>query len=74
MNESMLRNELYSYYLKGDAERSKNFADKCFAIMDSRYTDGMSIVDQKLLQYDVITEDLSLLYFVICRIFTKREF
>ena len=57
MNELMLRKELYSYYLAGDAERSKNFAEKCFGIMDNRYTDGMSIVEQKLLQYDVITEE-----------------
>ncbi len=57
MNELMLRKELYSYYLAGDAERSKNFAEKCFAIMDNRYTHGMSILGQKLLQYDVITEE-----------------
>ncbi len=57
MNELMLRKELYSYYLTGDAERSKNFAEKCFAIMDSRFTEDMSVTEQKLLQYDVITEE-----------------
>ncbi len=57
MNESMLRKELYSYYLNGDAERSKDFADRCFVIMNKAVSDGMSITEQKLLQYDVITEE-----------------
>ncbi len=57
MNETKLREELYSFYLKGDAERSKAFAEKCFAIMDSRYSDGMSVAQEKMLQYDVITEE-----------------
>ena len=53
-----LKRELYEYYLSGgDIERSKAFADKCFAIMDSRYKDGMSVTEQKMLQYDVITEN-----------------
>ena len=52
-----LREELYAYYLNGDAERAKALADKCFAIMDSRVRDGMSVTEQKLLQYDVICEN-----------------
>lgn len=52
-----LRNELYDFYLHGDAERSKSFAEKCFAIMDERAKPNMSVVSQKLLQYDVITEN-----------------
>ena len=51
-----LRDELRDFYLHGDAERAKAFADKCFAIMDERVSDGMSITEQKLLQYDVIAE------------------
>ena len=51
-----LREELHGFYLQGDAERSRAFAEKCFAILDERYTDGMSVTAQKLLQYDVITE------------------
>ena len=54
MKYSELRKELYSFYLEGDVERSKDFAEKCFAIMDSQYTDGMSVAEQKMLQYDVI--------------------
>ena len=57
MNYPHLREELYSFYLEGDAERSKAFADKCFAIMDSLVTEDMTVVQQKLLQYRVITEE-----------------
>lgn len=51
-----LRKELHGFYLQGDAERSRAFANKCFAILDEKYTNGMSVTAQKLLQYDVITE------------------
>jgi len=57
MNYPKLREELYSFYLNGDAERAKSFADKCFAIMEERFSDGMSVTEQKLLQYDVIVEN-----------------
>ena len=59
MNETKIREELYSFYLHGDKERAKTFADKCFKVMDERYKDGMSITAQKLLQYDVITEEFN---------------
>lgn len=52
-----MKNELYGFYLQGDAERAKAFAEKCFAIMDSRLEEGMSVTAQKLLQYDVIAEE-----------------
>lgn len=53
-----LKQELYGYYLKGDdAERSRRFAEKCFAVMDARARKGMSVAEQKMLQYDVITEE-----------------
>ena len=52
-----LRRELYDFYLHGDAERSRSFAEKCFALMDRRATDGMTVTEQKLLQYDVICEN-----------------
>ena len=57
MNYQDLRDELYPYYLTGDAERAKNFAERCFKIMDERYVEGMSVTAQKLLQYDVICEE-----------------
>ena len=52
-----MREELHSFYLHGDAERSRAFAERCFPIMDARYTDGMSVLAQKCLQYDVICEE-----------------
>ena len=52
-----LRNELYDFYLQGDAERARTFANKCFTIMEQRYRSEMTITEQKLLQYDVITEE-----------------
>ena len=64
-----LRNELYDFYLKGDVERSKSFAKKCFAVMDSGFEEGMSITAQKLLQYDVITEEFNPVIFPSCPYF-----
>ena len=52
-----LKEELYGYYLSGDAERSRAFAEKCFEILDARFAEGMSVTEQKLLQYDVICEN-----------------
>ena len=66
MNISLLKQELYDFYLKGDAERAKAFSDKCFAILDSRVTDGMSVTAQKLLQYDVICEEFTPIIFKHC--------
>ena len=54
-----MKNELYGFYLQGDAERAKAFAEKCFAIMDSRFEEGMSVTAQKLLQYDVIAAEFT---------------
>ncbi len=63
MNTEPLKRELYDFYLQGDAERSKAFAQKCFAIMDKRATDGMTVTAQKLLQYDVICEEFTPIVF-----------
>ena len=57
MNYIALRTELENFYSDGGRERSANFAQKCFSIMDSRFQDGMSVAQQKMLQYDVITEE-----------------
>ena len=57
MNFQKLKEELYDFYLQGDAERSRTFAQKCFAIMDSRFVDSMSVTAQKCLQYDVIAQE-----------------
>ena len=53
-----MKEELYGYYLKGDdVDRSRTFAEKCFAILDARVHDGMCVAEQKMLQYNVITEE-----------------
>lgn len=57
MNFHPLRCELHNFYLHGDAERAKAFADRCFPLMEDRFHEGMSILAQKCLQYDVITEE-----------------
>ncbi len=59
MNEMMMKKELYDFYLHGDGERAKAFAEKCFPIMDARYEETMSVTRQKLLQYEVICEEFS---------------
>ena len=52
-----LRKELLEYYIEtGDDKRSMLFAKKCFKILDSRFREGMSVTEQKLLQYKVIAE------------------
>lgn len=43
MNEKKLREELYSFYLSGDEERCKAFSEKCYAKMNKRFRDGMSV-------------------------------
>lgn len=58
-----LKNELYDFYLNGDAERSKAFAEHCFPLMEKRFSEGMSVTAQKLLQYDIITEEFSPILF-----------
>lgn len=59
MNEQKLREELYSFYLSGDRERCEEFSKKCHKKMNARYRDGMTVTEQKLLQYDVIAEEFS---------------
>lgn len=54
-----MKQELYDFYLQGDAQRAKAFAEKCFAILNEKYEDGMSVTAQKLLQYDVIAGEFT---------------
>ncbi|MBR3848703.1 MAG: hypothetical protein IKM21_05385 [Oscillospiraceae bacterium] len=57
MNEKKLREELYSFYLSGDKERCEAFSEKCYNKMNRLFRDGMTVTEQKLLQYDVIAEE-----------------
>lgn len=57
MNFTEMRNELSSFYQRDvGIQRSKDFAEKCFSLLDAMPTDNMSVTDLKLLQYKVITE------------------
>ena len=58
-----LRNELCDFYLHEDVERAKEFAERCFSIMDDRANDDMTITEQKLLQYDIISENFEPIIF-----------
>ena len=60
MNYESLRAELSAFYQCGnDVARSRAFAERCFAEMDARAVEGMSIPAQKMLQYDVITAEIN---------------
>lgn len=63
MKYTDLRKELRAFYSDGGKERSENFAKKCFEIMDSKYQNGMSIAQQKMLQYDVISQEFEPIIF-----------
>ena len=63
MKYTDLRKELHAFYSDGGKERSENFAKKCFEIMDSKYQNGMSIAEQKMLQYDVISQEFEPIIF-----------
>ena len=55
---SDLRKELLDYYIETDDDkRSMLFAKKCFDILDKKFRDGMSVTEQKLLQYEVISDE-----------------
>ena len=56
MNYSSLRDELRAFYGDGFAEAPRIFAEKCHGILDSLFKDGMSVSEQKMLQYRVISE------------------
>lgn len=59
MKYKNLRSELYDYYLGDDEKRVKEFAEKCHAILDKKATDGMSALQHKVMQYQVIAEEFS---------------
>lgn len=63
MNYVALRKELTDFYWFGDEKRSKGFAEKCFKILDEKVIDTMTITEQKLLQYDVISDEFEPIIF-----------
>ena len=58
MKFTNMRQELSVYYqTDGGVSRARAFAQKCFERLDAEFREGMSITDQKLLQYKVISEE-----------------
>ncbi len=74
MRYQELREELYRFYLNGDEERGRAFAKKCFALMDERATEDMSVAKQKMLQYDVICEQFEPVIFKHCPFYYETGF
>ena len=66
MDYSRLREQLKNYYWQGDKERSISFAEHCFAILDEKYREGMTVTEQKLLQYEVISNEFTPVLFADC--------
>ncbi len=60
MRFQALKEELRSFYWnEHNIPGAKAFAEKCFAILDEAKTPDMSVMRQKALQYEVITEHFS---------------
>ena len=67
MRFTELRKELTAFYQTGeDVPRAKAFAQQCFARMDAECPEDASIMEQKLLQYKVITEEFTPVLFPRC--------
>ena len=73
MGYQQLRDELHSFYLPDRKEHIQSFAEKCFAIMDARVEDTMSVASQKCLQYDVIAEEFEPVIFRHCPYFYETD-
>ena len=58
MKYERLRQELKSYYWQKSASRAAAFGVRCFSVLNSKVTADMSVMEQKLLQYKVITDEL----------------
>lgn len=59
MDLSQMKAELYDFYLQGDEARARAFSDRCFALLDERCREGMSVTEQKLLQYEIISREFT---------------
>ena len=67
MRFTEMRQELAAFYQSGeDVPRAKAFALQCFARMDAECPESASVMEQKLLQYKVITEELEPVIFPRC--------
>ena len=57
------KRELYDFYLQDDDVRARSFAEHCFPLMEARVSSDSSVIEQKLVQYDVITEEFEPILF-----------
>lgn len=58
MRYELLREELKTYYWNhNNAGPAKAFAEHCYAILDAEAVEGMTVPQQKMLQYQVITRE-----------------
>lgn len=59
MGYDTLRTELKAFYWDHESslEKSRAFAEKCFQILEGKVTEGMSVPQQKMLQYQVIVDE-----------------
>lgn len=73
MGYQQLRDELHSFYLPDRKEHIQSFAEKCFAIMNARVDDAMSVAAQKCLQYDVIAQEFEPVIFRHCPYFYETD-
>ena len=69
MKYEALRKELTDFYFHGDVERAQDFARRCFAILDEKFISGMTVAEQKLLQYRVIVDEFEPVIFSECPFF-----
>lgn len=56
INYSSLRKELKKFYFTEADSRADKFAEACFPIMDKNFDSEMTVMQQKVLQYRVITD------------------
>ena len=67
MTQTLLRNELKEFYqTDGNIPAAKAFADRIFALLDQAVTPEMSVMQQKMLQHRVITEEFEPILFPHC--------
>ncbi len=65
MRYQKMRQEIGNYYFDAQAslDKSKAFAEHCFAILDQKVKEGMTVPQQKVLQYNVIVDECDVTVF-----------
>jgi len=67
MTHTAMRQELKAFYWNNNnIDRAREFAARCFAILDELATPELSVMEQKLLQYRVIAREFDPVIFPHC--------